>query len=286
MGEGGMGPGGGSFGGSSGGTTVGSGGTAVGSGGKGSGGNGSGGTTEVSGGAAGGGGDYSGGAGGGGAGGSGGDPNAVAQACAEACQVDGDCFKVAGVSNNRICDPTTHRCVIDGCDSDSECVPAANPWVQSCDGDDACSNLQTCIEVNGAGRCADIPDNGACKADMESISWKHFGNAANVTICADTSLKCRAKICVKPCTSTSCANPGTACNPVTGLCDLCTSDAACGGIVKPPHCNVNTGVCECFTDSDCATVVNTNVCVNGRCGCTGDSVCTRKTGNNSTLVCE
>jgi hypothetical protein len=26
--------------------------------------------------------------------------------------------------------------------------------------------------------------------------------------------------------------------------------------------------------------------VNGRCGCTGDSACTRKTGNNSTLACE
>jgi hypothetical protein len=260
----------------------GSGGTTVGSGG-----NGSGGTTEVSGGAggaAGGGGDYSGGAGAGG--GSGGDPNAVAELCVEKCNVDGDCFKSVGVSNGRICDPSSHRCVVHNCDSDTDCAPVGTAWIEPCTTDGDCSGTQSCIDVKGAGRCATLPDNGSCDDGMESISWKHFGDSNDVSICADTSFKCRANNCVKPCTSTSCTAPGTACNSVTGSCDLCSSDAGCGGVTKPPHCNVGTGVCECLGDSDCAAVVNTNICVNGRCGCTGDSACTRKTGNNSTLACE
>lgn len=281
FGEGGTGPGGASFGGSSGGTTIGSGGS------------GTGGTTQVSGGAGGAAGEFSGGSGGGGAGGAdaggggaGGDPNAVAESCAEVCKVDGDCFKTAGLSNGRICDPSTHRCVVHTCDTDTNCVPVGTAWTTVCTTDGNCSSSESCIDVRGAGRCATLPNNGACSGGMETVSWKHFGDNSDVTICGDTSFKCRANNCVKPCTSTSCTAPGTACNSVTGACDLCASDAGCGGPTKPPHCNVSTGRCECLLDSDCAAVINTNVCVNGRCGCTADSVCTRKTGNNSTLICE
>lgn len=284
LGEGGSGFGGSGFGGgSSGGNS--SGGTSGGS--VGNGGSGHGGTTEISGGAGGGGGDFSGGAGGAsGAGGSGGDPNAVAETCAEICNVDSDCFKSVGVSNGRICSPTTHRCVVHTCDGDTECVPVGTAWTVPCSDDGGCSSTQTCIDLKGAGRCAALPDNGTCTTGMETVSWKHFGDANNVTICADTSYKCKVNNCVKPCTSTSCTAPGSACNSVTGLCDLCTSDQACGGSTKPPHCNVNTGRCECVLNSDCAAVINTNVCVNGRCGCSSDTTCVRKTGNNSTLICE
>ncbi|MFZ5891013.1 MAG: hypothetical protein ACOY0T_08180 [Myxococcota bacterium] len=247
----------------------------------------SGGTSTTSGGSTSGGAGGAGGSGGGGEGGAGGSGGeGEPRFCAEQCNIDSDCFKTS-VSNGRICNPTTKRCEFHVCDVDNDCVPQGSAWATACTNDAGCASTQTCVDVKGAGRCATVPNGSTCTGEQVVVQWPHFGGGGDVSVCADQSMKCRVNSCVTPCQGPQdCANPNTTCNSVTGLCDLCKTDAACGGTTKPPHCNVATGRCECWLNSDCTSVVNTNICVDGRCACSGTSACTRKTGQNSVLICE
>lgn len=231
------------------------------------------------------GGEISGGAGGvAPAGGSGGARDELRQ-CAESCSVDSDCFTDPSTPDNFVCSPATHRCVYHACDGDQDCGLLGNVWTKKCTSDSACATSETCVDVKGSGRCVKRYDGQPCPSDRESVSWKHLGGGPDVEVCADTSFHCIDNVCVRPCTTTSCRN-GTACNSVSGQCDLCASDVGCTLLNRPPHCNTATQRCECHDSSECPGNQNADVCVNGSCGCSDASSCTRKNGNNAVLVCE
>lgn len=231
------------------------------------------------------GGELSGGAGGVAATGGSGGAGAQLRQCAESCSVDSDCFMDPGTPDDFVCSPTTHRCVYHACDGDQDCGLLGNVWTTKCADDSTCAASETCVDVKGSGHCANMADSGPCPTDRESVGWKHFGGGPDVQVCADTSFHCVANACVRPCTTASCRN-GTACNTVSGQCDLCATDLGCTLLNRPPHCNTATQQCECHTSADCPSDRNTDICVNGSCGCSDTSACTRKNGQNAALVCE
>jgi hypothetical protein len=73
-----------------------------------------------------------------------------------------------------------------------------------------------------------------------------------------------AVVCVRPAV---CGTDGQCFEP-------CASDMSCLG-AGFPHCNTETGRCECTEDADCqlSPLPQHAVCIEGKCGCSTDAQC-------------
>jgi hypothetical protein len=216
---------------------------------------------------------------------------AAAGECIERCTTDNDCRKndagSAGVGcrDNRCVSLSTY-CA----STDADCVPEASGWGTACSASSPCPAVpptQVCINIGGGvGRCALQEGSGPCALLPNIASMPKLDGSGNVNVCADTSNRCNptTHTCTPDCTINGCPT-NTACNTTTKRCG-CTSSAACAPRPGTPSCNTATGACECATDTDCnAANVDGDVCVNGKCRCSGISACI-KSFDGTTETCE
>jgi hypothetical protein len=139
-----------------------------------------------------------------------------------------------------------------GCTGDEECVALYSAWSTPCTaGGGECDALaQVCLDI---GLCATPPSDIIPCATllMEEIQTTDIdGNPVVV-----------------------CGHPDAVCND-DGFCFVpCASDEDCSGAY--PICDVGSGVCQCGTDADCATLnlPQASVCNAGSCGCGSDQNC-------------
>jgi hypothetical protein len=199
-----------------------------------------------------------------------------AGSCAFSCDEDMDCFTAYDMYT---CDPDTHRCQtepLSSCDVNDDCVPSTSHWFTPCTSDSGCSASQACIAVRGGGRCATKAAAGPTCSETGTApaSWPRFGAEGSVVVCEDASGRCDRGSCRDNCAAQGCAvsDRGSVCITATGLCG-CNAPADCAGVPGGAVCNTSTHLCECVDSDDCNGVAGANVCVNGRCGCSGPSVC-------------
>jgi hypothetical protein len=258
---------------------------------SGSAGTGTGGTGAISG--AGGGGGEPGGAGSGGDG-SGGQPDTESKSCAIGCDSEDDCATAS--ADIRRCDPELMRCV--ECVAHNDCIPVASAWIIPCTEDDNCITAlgEVCVGVNGRGYCAGVPDEtlGCLFPGEVPITLPKFGvtPAETVEVCGKESGRCENHHCFTGCSDdpSSCGTGlnvgyGDSCNAATGRCS-CESDSECTH--GPRRCNPTTNRCdECGDASHCpGASEGKDVCAEGRCGCSGASVCTNANFPSGTPLCE
>jgi hypothetical protein len=210
--------------------------------------------------------------------------------CAEACENDDDCL-VLGVDQGYRCNRGTRRCeaFADPCLSSIQCWPEPSSWFLSCADDDDCFFFSddACVDVAGFGFCArSIPDEG-CAAPLEAVTVPRFRASGTIEVCADTRRYCLDGACSLGCESDVDCTPernGSVCDRQSGRC-RCTADGDCGG-PGVSRCNVESGECECALDTDCTELVNSDVCSEGRCGCSSPNACTTSRFLGTIDVCE
>jgi hypothetical protein len=76
------------------------------------------------------------------------------------------------------------------------------------------------------------------------------------------------------------------CDTDSGECQ-CTGDTDCQDLTNYPKCNTDIGRCICETDDNCASLDNADTCFDGVCGCSTVDVCNGTTAfDGTTYVCE
>ena len=223
------------------------------------------------------------------AGGEGGAPVVVTElnSCSYGCNSDDDC-KV-GNSTAAKCNPETKKCETpdlgEPCETISNCVPFGSFWLITCADDDGCLPGEACVTWQGEGWCATPPEDGVCLTFGLPEALPHHGAQGDVEVCVDHSWYCGSnKTCQPGCTAEYGCEPGEGtCNVETALCE-CAASGEC-----------NTGTCEadhqcaeCATHEDCAKKAGQtglDVCVDGKCGCSGANKCPNQF-KNATAVCE
>ncbi len=223
-----------------------------------------------------------------GAGGMAGSPAETAQACLEQCDVDGDCTDPSSF-HLRACDQVTKRCYTpqEICTESADCMPWRNVWA-SCAEQEECDLFgAVCVAYAGKGYCAYPALDGMCFLPGEEVQeLLQFGveNPELVAICAATSGRCNAGKCIYGCSDETIGCPeggGNTCNPTTGLCE-CQDGTEC----KSGVCGESSRCVECVTNEHCpGGITGLDVCVAGKCGCSGKDVCPEPTAN-TTAVCE
>ena len=213
--------------------------------------------------------------------------------CAERCNGNADC-RVFSLDLGHRCNSSTHRCerFAEPCRSSVECIPDASAWIFSCSTDADCFFFSDdlCVDVGGVGRCARmVPSATGCSySTPDEIMLPRFGVSGNALVCANTSRTCTEGKCLPGCaTNTDCTpeRNGSICDTMARTC-RCVRDQDCGG-AGVSHCNTATGRCECVSDEECSEVLNSNVCVAGRCGCSAATACNaERTFTGTTYVCE
>lgn len=200
--------------------------------------------------------------------------------CSHQCTADADCLVegedigltcIEGVCNSEGSGS--------GCTGDQECVALYSGWTSPCtSGGGECDDLgQLCVDVGGEGLCATPPSDFIdCAALlMEEIEVPDIdGNL--VVVCAQPSATCNDQgFCFVPCTNDDACLSGSypVCNVETGLCQ-CGSDDDCATLGEPHLSVCNAGVCGCGDDQQCIDGGAGDVCTaDGACGCSGDMAC-------------
>jgi hypothetical protein len=206
-----------------------------------------------------------------------GDPGDGDGYCAHQCTSDDDCL-VDGMASGLTC--IDGACSIDspGCTSNEECVAAFSGWSTPCSsGGGECDAFgQLCIDAGGEGLCATPPsDFLACEVlMMEEIEIPDIdGNL--VVVCAQTDAVCSEDaFCFVPCESDDdCSGAYPICDVGSGLCQ-CGSDADCATLGVSGSSVCNAGSCGCGEDQQCVDGNVGDVCTtDGYCGCSGDMAC-------------
>ena len=223
----------------------------------------------------------------GGTGGTGGGDAAAPGTCSERCTADADC-KIATVQGNRGCRNNTCVNLDTYCANKMDCT-IANSWTIACSAGQACpAAFFACIDIGGGvGRCAAQEGSpGPLCAGATIFQMPKLDGTGNAAVCGTENQVCNpaTHLCANDCTLLGCP-PTTACNNTTKLCG-CAADAACAGRPSTPHCNVGTGECECTSSTTCDLPgVDGDVCVNGKCGCTGASACIQDY-DGTTIACQ
>lgn len=231
------------------------------------------------------------GAGGGAAeGGAAGAPQALA--CDHECQTDDDCV-IPGEfeDSSHKCNQATKRCEDPNavCAVNEDCIPFASFLSSNCQSADNCDAGAACVLLHGQGWCAPLPDieTGCDQIGGEKLSFQNVGAAGSSEVCLEPSARCNAGTCIRSCAdpfSPGCGSGfGNVCNPETGLCECDTTDDCNNGLC------VNRLCLECGTDEDCKSNVQftgLDVCINGKCGCSGTPVCLSGGFKNAPAVCE
>jgi hypothetical protein len=119
-----------------------------------------------------------------------------------------------------------------------------------------------------------------------ATTYTKFGSSDQVSVCAVPGI-CDAHFCAVSCAVDADCPPGPLCQTSTHRCVGCASDDDCFG-AGTSHCDIPTGTCQCATDDDCTDplfgVHGTDKCIDGKCGCSGTSVCTDYP--DATIACE
>jgi hypothetical protein len=204
------------------------------------------------------------------------------------CSIDADCEAGGG---EYICNSAS-RCEDPflSCVDNDDCIPLTSDWTFPCESDSDCIEPdESCIEVFGSGRCALDDDPYPCE-DSEPTPWPTFPAGGMVDVCEDRSGRCDNGTCRDSCVLAGCVSSsrGKVCNTTTGLCGCNTATPDCAGIVGRPLCNTTTHLCECGSDNDCGPVAGADICVNGRCGCSGTAACNDEPNphDNAEPVCD
>jgi hypothetical protein len=212
---------------------------------------------------------------------------AAARMCVERCEDDDDCRVGDAANSGFVC--RSNRCVstqLHCTTSDAECIPGASNWTVACPAGTCPGPILTCIDIGGGvGRCAIPEGSAACAAQKAVFPMPRFGDGGMVNVCGDNTKRCdtATKTCRAGCNVDNDCPPGSGCNTTTHLCG-CRNDTQCTGRPGVSACNEDTGLCECTQHSDCDAVEG-DVCVNGQCGCSGISACS-KFFDGTTETCE
>ncbi len=204
--------------------------------------------------------------------------------CQEECAGNADCL------DNWVCD--AGRCLPENyqpnCAEDIECVAVFSGWQTACQSDEECggaaNGTQACVNVDGSGRCANIPNEffDCAQLQMDQVRWPSIAGG-DIDVCAQARAICGDQdFCMLPCRGD--ADCQSAEYP---RCDVETGFCRC----NPGTCRTNAsvcdeGVCHCQADGDC-TEGAVDVCVGGFCGCSGEQTCPAETSHPGTQwVCE
>jgi hypothetical protein len=212
---------------------------------------------------------------------------AAARMCVERCEDDDDCRVGDAANSGFVC--RSNRCVstqLHCTTSDAECIPGASNWTVACPAGTCPGPILICIDIGGGvGRCAIPEGSAACAAQKAVFPMPRFGDGGMVNVCGDNTKRCdtATKTCRAGCNVDNDCPPGSGCNTTTHLCG-CRNDTQCTGRPGVSACNEDTGLCECTQHSDCDAVEG-DVCVNGQCGCSGISACS-KFFDGTTETCE
>lgn len=210
-------------------------------------------------------------AGGGGAGGEA--PVETATFCSYGCETSEDCSSSTQIGFE--CHPTRKRCEdpTTNCDVTADCYGLSSfMWFIPCASDSEClADLEVCVNVRGAGFCAELPVAGTCTLDQDVLTVARFGAEGTVQACGggavfcDANHTCNLQGCAADDDCTSQVGLGSTCNTATHQCG-CTDSSQCtaSGVSV---CNPTTHQCECANDDDCALIPNRPSCVSGVCGC-------------------
>lgn len=201
--------------------------------------------------------------------------------CLHTCTADTDCT-VGGMDLGLTCQSGT--CTGEdagGCTSNDECIAQLSGWTMACtSGGGECDALmQVCVDVGGGeGLCATPPSDVITCDSFGFMDYETTDiEGAPVTVCANANAECNADgVCFSPCQSDDdcMADSAPVCNTGTGLCE-CSTDADCATIGDSAASVCNNGTCGCGVDQDCVDSAQAfgDVCYDGFCGCSGDEVC-------------
>lgn len=177
--------------------------------------------------------------------------------CKQACNVGPDC---AAFGDPSIWECNNSACDVKACTTDDRCVKQMSNWSPGCNTSAQCGIGFACVTVDGANYCAfePIPAFFECGQlqldDMLATS-------------VDTGMP-----------TTICAAPDALCEQSTGNCFRpCTADADCRpegttvGLICMPN-----GQCGCTENAHCT--VSGDLCIDGECACSNQSVCDIITG--------
>ena len=196
--------------------------------------------------------------------------------CHEICEVDDDCL-IDGADQGLYCEDSFCQGESQGsCSDDQECRDLFSGWSagEACAAQDECAPTQGCMNLNGEGHCVYIPTEFLqCETiNQEEVEVQAIEGGVMIA-CGNTSALCTEdKYCLDGCKSNSdCISPAyPVCNMQTKLCE-CGVDSDCAN--QPGASVCDAGVCRCGNDSDCAELDYADVCVDGACGCSEQSVC-------------
>jgi hypothetical protein len=202
-----------------------------------------------------------------------------AAVCVHHCTSDADCL-IQGMDVDLTCiDSVCSDGDPPGCADDQECVALYSGWAIECTsgGSECDASAQVCIDVGGEGLCATAPNDIVDCASllMEEIQTVDIdGNP--IVVCAQPNAVCSDEaFCYLPCQSDddcfSAAFPN--CEVDTGMC-RCGSDADCATTGQPHFSVCSAGACGCSEDQQCIDGNAGDICTtDGFCGCSGDMAC-------------
>jgi hypothetical protein len=162
-------------------------------------------------------------------------------------------------------------------------------WVTSCADDSGCfADFEACVSSGGKGYCASLPDADlGCFIAGVPLTLPRFGAQGEVEVCGSPDARCVEGAC-RP----GCADPdkggcdvggGDTCSQVTGLCECAGNDECASQLCVDAHC------VQCATSAECETnaqATGLDVCVNGKCGCSGTDKCPDGGFESASAVCE
>jgi hypothetical protein len=195
--------------------------------------------------------------------------------CAHQCTSDADC-QINGMSVDLTCVDNVCTSADPGCTDDDECVALYSGWTTPCTaGGGECDGLgQICL---GNNLCATPPSDFIdCAAlGMEEVNAIDI-DLNPVVVCGQPTAICNDDaFCFLPCASDDdCLSDAyPSCDVGSGLCQ-CGSDADCATLNLPQGSACNAGYCGCGSDQDCIDGNVGDVCTGaGYCGCSGDMAC-------------
>jgi hypothetical protein len=218
------------------------------------------------------------------------DASPVVTRCLERCTTNDDC-RILGQETPLVDCSERGRCeLLSTCSKRSDCYRIPSNWSVPCDAAQSCVEGMACVDVGQSrGVCAPLPGDGGCSLIFHPIAMPAFDrDAGSVQVCGEEADwdcgegACYRRICT---TDDQCSAPLSFCVVEKGVCG-CKNDSECGAALGGAKCNVTTHRCGCVTDADCAGVPNADRCIDGVCGCSGNSVCISKAFAGTTMSCE
>lgn len=200
--------------------------------------------------------------------------------CTHQCTSDEDCL-VAGDNIGLSCvDSLCAASAAVQCTNRTKCTALFSGWSTLCTagGDECAASEEVCVAVDGGGRCA-IPARGDSCGGSQFRPTEVKGIAGEtIKVCGNTAAACGDDgLCFARCRADSdCLSaPAPLCNVDTGLCE-CGQDSDCAHLGRPEATICEAGVCGCASDQACEAGGAGDVCHAGVCGCTNTRACAAK----------